>query len=144
VRDSTSRAFAPTSCLQNNAKNRRIHCKSNESTDELVFPYRTERLLLCFWCSRYSVFSISLIGCSPTERSRPTMVTVKSSQKIFTDFEVATLTGICVDHLHNFAKSRHLGFIARAAEAASMTADQWLFTLSDLMVLVTLFPRCTH
>ena len=21
---------------------------------------------------------------------------------------------------------------------------QWLFTLSDLMVLVTLFPRCTH
>jgi hypothetical protein len=72
------------------------------------------------------------------------MVTVKASQKIFTDSEVATLTGICMDHLHNFAKSRHLGFIARAAEAASMTADQWLFTLSDLMVLVTLFPRCTH
>ncbi len=72
------------------------------------------------------------------------MVTVKSSQKIFTDSEVATLTGICVDHLHNFAKSRHLGFIGRAAEAASMTADQWLFTLSDLMVLVTLFPKCTH
>jgi hypothetical protein len=68
------------------------------------------------------------------------MVTVKSSQKIFTDSEVATLTGICMDHLHNFAKRRHLGFIARAAEAASM----WLFTLSDLMVLVTLFPKCTH
>jgi hypothetical protein len=49
-----------------------------------------------------------------------------------------------VDHLHNFAKSRHLGFIARAAEAAGIQADQWLFTLSDLMVLVTLFPRCTH
>ena len=31
------------------------------------------------------------------------MVTVKSSQKIFTDSEVASLTGICVDHLHNFA-----------------------------------------
>jgi hypothetical protein len=72
------------------------------------------------------------------------MVTVKSSQKIFTDSEVASLTGICVDHLHNFAKSRHLGFIARAAEAAGLQADQWLFTLSDLMVLVTLFPRCTH
>jgi hypothetical protein len=72
------------------------------------------------------------------------MVTVKSSQKIFTDSEVASLTGICVDHLHNFAKSRHLGFIARAAEAAGKQADQWLFTLSDLMVLVTLFPRCTH
>jgi hypothetical protein len=72
------------------------------------------------------------------------MVTVKASQKIFTDSEVASLTGICVDHLHNFAKSRHLGFIARAAEAAGINADQWLFTLSDLMVLVTLFPRCSH
>jgi hypothetical protein len=76
-------------------------------------------------------------------RSR-TMVTVKSSQKIFTDSEVANLTGICVEHVHNFAKSRHLGFIARAAEAAGLNADQWLFTLSDLMVLVTLFPKCTH
>lgn len=72
------------------------------------------------------------------------MVTVKSSQKIFTDSEVASLTGICVEHIHNFAKSRHLGFIARAAEAAGIQADQWLFTLSDLMVLVTLFPKCTH
>src|SRR5947209_20482286 len=72
------------------------------------------------------------------------MVTVKASQKIFTDSEVASLTGICVDHLRNFAKSRHLGFIARAAERAGIQADQWLFTLSDLMVLVTLFPRCTH
>ena len=72
------------------------------------------------------------------------MVTVKSSQKIFTDAEVAGLTGICMEHLHNFARSRHLGMIARAAEAAGAQADQWLFTLSDLMVLVTLFPRCSH
>ena len=72
------------------------------------------------------------------------MVTVKSSQKIFTDTEVSSLTGLCVDHLHNFARSRHLGMIARAAEAAGVQAEQWLFTLSDLMVLVTLFPRCTH
>ena len=48
------------------------------------------------------------------------MVTVKASQKIFTDSEVASLTGICVDHLRNFAKSRHLGFIARAAERAGI------------------------
>ena len=54
------------------------------------------------------------------------------------------MTGICVEHLHNFARSRHLGVIARAAEAAGAQADQWLFTLSDLMVLVTLFPRCSH
>ncbi len=72
------------------------------------------------------------------------MVKVKSSQKIFTDLEVASLTGICLEHLHNFAKSRHLGMIARAAEAAGSQAEQWLFTLSDLMVLATLFPRCTH
>jgi hypothetical protein len=72
------------------------------------------------------------------------MITVKSSQKIFTDAEIASLTGICVEHIHNFAKSRHLGFIARAAEAAGLSADQWLFTLSDLMVMVTLFPKCTH
>jgi hypothetical protein len=78
------------------------------------------------------------------EKRAKVVVTVKASQKIFTDNEVANLTGICVDHLRNFAKSRHLGFIARAAEAAGIQADQWLFTLSDLMVLVTLFPRCTH
>jgi hypothetical protein len=75
---------------------------------------------------------------------RQPVVTVKSSQKIFTDAEVASLSGICVEHVHNFAKSRHLGMIARAAEAAGAQADQWLFTLSDLMVLVTLFPRCSH
>ena len=78
------------------------------------------------------------------ENVRQPVVTVKSSQKIFTDAEVASLTGICVEHVHNFAKSRHLGMIARAAEAAGAQADQWLFTLSDLMVLVTLFPRCSH
>jgi hypothetical protein len=73
-----------------------------------------------------------------------TMVTVKSSQKIFTDYEVASLTGICLEHLHNFAKMRHLGFIARAAEAAGRQADQWLFTWSDLSVLTTLFEKCSH
>ncbi len=77
-------------------------------------------------------------------QKRSKVVTVKSSQKIFTDSEVASLTGICVEHLHNFARSRHLGMIARAAEAAGTQAEQWLFTLSDLMVLVTLLPRCTH
>jgi hypothetical protein len=72
------------------------------------------------------------------------LVKIKSSQKIFTDAEVANLTGICVDHIRNFAQSRHLGFIARAAQAANAKADQLLFTLSDLTVLITLFPRCTH
>jgi hypothetical protein len=83
-------------------------------------------------------------GQSRRRHREDKVVKVKSSQKIFTDSEVASLTGICVDHLHNFARSRHLGFIARAAEAAGAQADQWLFTLSDLMVLTTLFPRCTH
>lgn len=88
--------------------------------------------------------SNSVGGGSGGEIERSPLVKVKSSQKIFTDAEVASLTGICVEHLHNFARSRHLGMIARAAEAAGVQAEQWLFTLSDLMVLVTLFPRCSH
>jgi hypothetical protein len=72
------------------------------------------------------------------------MIKVKSSQKIFTDTETANLTGICIEHLHNLARARHIGFIARAAVAAGKQADQWLFTLSDLMVLATLYPRCQH
>jgi hypothetical protein len=72
------------------------------------------------------------------------VIKVKSSQNIFTDAEVASLTGICVEHLHGLAKTRHLGFIARAVEAAGKQADQWLFTLSDLIVLVRLYPRCQH
>lgn len=72
------------------------------------------------------------------------MIKVKSSQKIFTDTETANLTGICVEHLRNLARTRHIGFIARAAEAAGKQADHWLFTLSDLMVLATLYRRCQH
>jgi hypothetical protein len=72
------------------------------------------------------------------------VVKVKSSQKIFTETEIASLTGICVEHLHSLARSRHLGFIARAAEVAGKQADQWLFTLSDLMVLAMLYPGCKH
>jgi hypothetical protein len=72
------------------------------------------------------------------------MVKIKSSQKIFTDTEITSLTGICLEHLHDLARTRHVGFIARAAEAAGKQADQWLFTLSDLVVLVMLHPRCQH
>lgn len=72
------------------------------------------------------------------------MVTVKARQKIFTYAEVASLTGICAEHLRNVAKRHRLGFIARTAETAGTQADQWLFTPWDLTVLVNLFPRCTH
>ena len=72
------------------------------------------------------------------------VVKVKSSQKIFTDTETTNLTGICLEHLHDLARKRHIGFIARAAEAAGKQADQWLFTLSDLMVLAMLYRRCQH
>jgi hypothetical protein len=110
----------------------------------MVFAWQNGTTIAQKSCSPYDANSIKVgVGDVAEQRSRA-MVTVKSSQKIFTDSEVASLTGICVEHVHNFAKSRHLGFIARAAEAASISADQWLFTLSDLMVLVTLFPKCTH
>jgi hypothetical protein len=72
------------------------------------------------------------------------MITVKASQKIFTYEEVTNLTGICAEHLQSFAKRHHLGFIARAAETARDQTDQWLFNRWDLVILVTLFPRCAH
>ena len=72
------------------------------------------------------------------------MIKVKSSQRVFSDTETAKLTGICLEHLRNLARTRHIGFIARAAEAAGKQADQWLFTLSDLVILAKLYPRCQH
>lgn len=72
------------------------------------------------------------------------MVRVKSSQKLFTEEEVVSLTGICVEHLRGLARSRHLGALARAAEAAGAEAEKWLFTNSDLMILAVLHPRCEH
>ena len=72
------------------------------------------------------------------------MVTVKSSQKIFTEEEISSLTGICLEDLRNLARSKHLGSIVRAAEAAGEKAEKWLFTNSDLMVLAILFPSSHH
>ncbi len=72
------------------------------------------------------------------------MVKIKSNQKFFTDEEVSRLTGICLDHLRSLARSKHLGSLVRAAEAAGEKAEQWLFTNSDLMVLTVLYTRCQH
>ena len=72
------------------------------------------------------------------------MITIKSSQKLFTEDEVSSLTGICLEHLRSMARSKHLGFLARAAEAAGAQAEKWLFTNSDLMVLTVLYTRCQH
>jgi len=72
------------------------------------------------------------------------VVKIKSSQKFFTEEEVSRLTGICIDHLQSLARSKHLGFLARAAEAAGAQVEQRLFTNSDLMVLTVLCTRCQH
>jgi len=72
------------------------------------------------------------------------VVKVRSSQKLFTEDEVSLLTGIGLEDLRELARSRHLGFLARAAEAASEQAERLLFTLSDLMVLTVLYPRYHH
>jgi len=69
------------------------------------------------------------------------VVKVRSSQKLFTDSEVSSLTGIGLEDLRELARSRHLGFLSRAAEAAEQQAASLLFTLSDLMVLTVLYPR---
>ena len=70
-------------------------------------------------------------------------VTIRSSQKIFTEAEVSGLTGIGPDRLRTVAQTKHLGFLAKAA-AASEQAGKWLFTAADLMVLVVLEGRCKH
>jgi phage gp46-like protein len=54
------------------------------------------------------------------------------------------LTGICVDHLRGLARNKHLGSIARAAEAAGVEAEKWLFSNSDLMIVTVLQSRCDH
>lgn len=72
------------------------------------------------------------------------MITIKASQKIFTYAEIASLTGICTEHLHNFANRHRLGFIIRAVEPLGNQTQNRLFTPWDLMVLMTLFSRCAH
>ena len=77
-------------------------------------------------------------------RVRSEMVRNKSSQKLFTEDEVVNLTGICLEHVRSLARNRHLGTLARTAEAAGAAAERWLFTNSDLMILAVLHPRCEH
>jgi len=75
------------------------------------------------------------------------VVKIRSSQKLFTADEVSRLTGICLEHLQSLARSKHLGFLGRAAQASgqyAQQAEQWLFTNSDLMILTVLYPRCHH
>ena len=74
------------------------------------------------------------------------MVKIKSSQKLFTDEEVSGLTGICLEHLHALARTRHLGFIVipGAAKAAGEQVEKWLFTYSDLVVLTVVGSRCQY
>lgn len=85
-----------------------------------------------------------MLAASKRAGESRSMVTVKSSQKFFTDEEVSQLTGICLEHLHSLARSKHLGFISRVAQAASEQAEKWLFTNSDLLVLTVLYTRCQH
>jgi hypothetical protein len=70
------------------------------------------------------------------------MVRVKTSQKFFTDEEVSRLTGICLEHLRGLARNKHLGTLARVAEAVG--TETWLFTHADLMIMNRLQPRCEH
>jgi hypothetical protein len=72
-------------------------------------------------------------------------LTIRSSQKIFTEEEVSGLTGICLEHLRSLTRVKHLGQAAEAAaEAAGSTAKQWLYTISDLMILTMVCGRCEH
>jgi hypothetical protein len=72
------------------------------------------------------------------------MITIKSTQKVFTEDEISRLTGICTEHLRAVARSKHLGCLVRAAEAAGGQAERWLFSSTDLSVLSALHSRCEH
>lgn len=90
---------------------------------------------------------------------------IRSSQKVFTEEEVSSLTGICLEHLRTLAGNRHLGFFIDAAQFAGASAVDAaeaarvhafeaaqsagahavrLFTASDLYILTALLPRCQH
>jgi hypothetical protein len=64
---------------------------------------------------------------------------VRANQKFFTDVEVAGMFGAALDEIRDFARTKHLGILSRAAEAAGVSAGQLLFTLSDLMILSVLW-----
>lgn len=72
------------------------------------------------------------------------MLRVRASQKFFTDVEVAGLFGLALDEVRALARSKHLGILSRAAEAAGATAGQLLFNLSELMILSVLSHRLQH
>ncbi|HEX4643478.1 MAG TPA: hypothetical protein VH161_08415 [Candidatus Acidoferrales bacterium] len=72
------------------------------------------------------------------------MITVKCTQKIFTEDEISNLTGICTEHLRAMARSKHLGSIVRAAGVAGGQVERWIFSNTDLSVLTALHPRCEH
>jgi hypothetical protein len=71
------------------------------------------------------------------------VITVKASQKVFSYAEVVNLTGICSEHLQNFAKQHRLGFFLQAPKIGNQT-DRWFFNRWDLMVAARLFTRCSH
>lgn len=68
---------------------------------------------------------------------------IRSSQKFFTEDEVASLTGICHEHLRALVASRHLGMLVRAAQASAEQLER-VFTRSDLFLLTMLFSPCQH
>lgn len=63
------------------------------------------------------------------------MVVIRASQKLFSESEVMMLTGLCLDTLHQIARSKHIGRLRMAAEAADQEAEEFFFTNSDVMVL---------
>jgi hypothetical protein len=85
----------------------------------------------------------NLMAEAQNKRGVP-MVRIKSSQRLFTEEEVAKLTGICLEHLRGLAQNKHLGTLARAAGAAGAEAGKWLFTYSDLSIVTVLQSRCEH
>ena len=112
-------------------------------------PMQTAGILLGFCIASFFGlrFLSKRIGCECRKTVAEgclRMITVKSTQKTFTEDEISRLTGICSDHLRAVARTKHLGSIVRAAGVAGGQAERLLFSSSDLSVLTALFPRCEH
>ena len=70
------------------------------------------------------------------------MVRIKSSQKFFTEDEVADLTGISAERLQTLARNTHLGVLPSSSVASAGQSIKMVFSHSELMILNVLHQNC--
>ena len=97
------------------------------------------------WYSDLATFSTSLP--TPADPKPTRTVLPYTTAQLAMQQNVVPFTQLAIDMANNQMPNYALiipDVTHDAHDGTVLQADQWLFTLSDLMVLVTLFPRCTH